>query len=54
MDFTIHQYLLATEPSILFATGTVQQAERSLPEIEEILGGRPLDYIFVSHMEPDE
>ncbi len=54
MDFTIHQYLLATEPSILFATGTVQQAERSLPEIEEILGGRPLDYIFVSHMESDE
>ena len=46
MDFTIHQYLLAT--------GTVQQAERSLPEIEEILGGRPLDYIFVSHMESDE
>ena len=33
MDFTIHQYLLAT--------GTVQQAERSLPEIEEILGGDP-------------
>ena len=54
MDFTIHQYLLAPEPSILFATGTVQQAERSLPEIEEILGGRPLDYIFVSHMESDE
>mgnify|MGYP003175049641 FL=1 len=54
MDFTIHQYLLATEPSILFATGTVQQAERSLPEIEEILGGRLLDYIFVSHMESDE
>ena len=25
MDFTIHQYLLASEPAILFAAGTVQQ-----------------------------
>jgi flavorubredoxin len=54
MDFTIHQYLLATEPSILFAAGTVQQARSIIPEIRKVLGGRPLDYVFVSHMETDE
>lgn len=54
MDFTIHQYLLAAEPAILFAAGTVQQARSALPKIRELLGGRPLKYIFVSHMESDE
>lgn len=54
MDFTIHQYLLAMEPSVLFAAGTVQQARSIIPEIKEVLGGRPLDYVFVSHMESDE
>ena len=28
MDFTIHQYLLATNPAILFATGTYEDAKR--------------------------
>ncbi|MBQ3427474.1 MAG: MBL fold metallo-hydrolase [Clostridia bacterium] len=54
IDFTIHQYLYASEPSILFAAGTVQQAKQILPEIKEILGDRELKYIFVSHMESDE
>lgn len=54
MNFTIHQYLLATDPAILFAAGTVQQAEAILPELKEILGDRPLKYVFVSHMESDE
>lgn len=54
MNFTIHHYLLATEPAILFATGTTQQAKEVLPKIKEILGGRPLKYIFVSHFESDE
>lgn len=54
MDFTIHEYLLNSEPSILFATGTLQQATAILPEIQEVLAGRPLKYIFVSHMESDE
>ena len=54
MDFTIHQYLLATDPAILFATGTAQQAQQSLPEIQKILGDRSLKYIFVAHMESDE
>lgn len=54
MDFTIHQYLYAADPAILFAAGTVQQAESILPEVQKILGDRPLKYIFVSHMESDE
>lgn len=54
MDFSIHQYLLASDPAILFAAGTVQQAEHVLPEIKSILGGSTLKYIFVSHMESDE
>ncbi|MEZ3485774.1 MAG: MBL fold metallo-hydrolase [Lachnospiraceae bacterium] len=54
MNFTIHQYLLASDPAILFATGTAQQAKAILPEIQNILGDRELKYIFVSHMESDE
>lgn len=54
MDFTIHQYLLASDPAILFAAGTVQQAEMIVPDIRKVLGDRPLKYVFVSHMESDE
>lgn len=54
VDFTIHQYLLASDPAILFAVGTVQQAESILPDIKKILGDKPLKYVFVSHMESDE
>ena len=54
MDFTIHQYLLASEPAILFAAGTVQQAAHTLPQIKAVLQDRPLKYIFVSHLESDE
>lgn len=54
MDFTIHQYLLATDPAILLAAGTAQQATAILPELKEILGDKPLKYLFVSHMESDE
>ena len=53
-DFTIHQYLLASDPAILFATGTWQQAKQILPDIQRILDGEPLKYIFVSNMESDE
>lgn len=54
MDFTLHQYLLATEPAILFAAGSLQQAKTILPQIQALLNGRELKYIFVSHMESDE
>lgn len=54
LDFSIHQYLLAVNPAIAFAAGTRAQAEQNLPQIREILGGRALKYIFVSHLESDE
>ena len=54
MSLPAHQYLLATEPSIMFATGIYAQAKWILPEVEKALNGRPLDYIFVSHLEADE
>ncbi|MBR1671802.1 MAG: hypothetical protein IJ702_02640 [Fretibacterium sp.] len=54
MDFTLHQYLLAAEPAVLFAAGTVPQARAALPQMREVLNGRPLKYVFVSHMESDE
>ncbi len=50
----VHQYLLAADPAIMFSTGTASQAEWILPQIETVLGGRPLKYLFVSHMESDE
>lgn len=54
MDFTIHQYLLNCDPAILFAAGTVQQAQAILPDLKKILKEKPLKYVFVSHMESDE
>lgn len=54
IDFTIHQYLLATDPSILFASGTCHEAEENIPVIRNILGDRPLKYLFIAHMESDE
>lgn len=54
MDFTIHQYLLVSDPVILFSTGTIRQAQTILPQIRKLLKGKALDYIFVSHIESDE
>lgn len=54
MHFTIHQYLLLSEEPILISTGTAQQAEQILPEVKELLNGKELKYILVSHMESDE
>lgn len=54
MNFTIHSYLLATEPAILFATGTHEQSQIILPQVKEILGECKLKYIVVSHIESDE
>lgn len=54
LDFSIHQYVLATNPVIVFATGTNKEAEENLPKIKEILAGKPVKYIFISHLESDE
>ena len=49
MDFTIHQYLLTSDPAIVFATGTQKEAAENLATIKEVLGERTVKYIFVSH-----
>lgn len=54
LNLPVNQYLLASEPSIMFATGSYDQASWILPQISEILGNRPLNYLFVSHSESDE
>lgn len=54
MSMPVHQYLLDTTPSVMFATGSHSQAEWILPQVKSILGTRSLDYLFVSHMEADE
>ena len=54
MSLPVHQYLLDTNPSVMFATGNHAQAEWILPQVKSILGSRPLDYLFISHMEADE
>ena len=54
IDLTFHQYLLLTEEPILVHTGSKEQAEALVPQLKEILSGRPLKYIFISHFESDE
>lgn len=54
MDFTLHQYLLLSEDPVLISTGTVDQAEKILPEIKKLLNGKELKYIIFPHFESDE
>lgn len=55
VDVTVQQYLLLGDThTVLFGTGMYQQAQKILPLIQKVLGARPLDYIFVSHLESDE
>jgi len=54
IDLSLHQYLLLTAEPALIQTGTIQQAEKLVPQIKELLGDKKLNYIFVSHFESDE
>ena len=54
IDLTFHQYLLLADESISIHTGSVQQAEALIPQLKEVLAGRTLKYIFISHFESDE
>lgn len=54
IDFTLHQYLLLSDEPVLISTGTLQQAEQILPEIQQLLGDRSLKFIFFPHYESDE
>lgn len=54
INLTFNQYLLPGNEPLLVHTGNFQQAKTLLPKIEEVLGDKPLKYIFVSHFESDE
>jgi flavorubredoxin len=54
IDLTFHQYLLLTDEPLLIHTGSVQQAEALIPQLNDVLNNKPLKYIFISHFESDE
>lgn len=54
MKLSMHQYLLLTEEPVLIQTGAIQQAEATIPQIKELLNGKAIKYILVSHFESDE
>lgn len=54
IDLSFHQYLLSDKEPLLVHTGNIQQAEVLVPQIKNILNGKTLKYIFISHFESDE
>lgn len=48
-----NSYLLTDEKTVLFDTVDKAVRQRFLENVEHALGGRPLDYIVVQHVEPD-
>lgn len=54
MKLSMHLYLLLTEEPVLIQTGAVQQTEITLPLIKELIGGKSIKYVLVSHFESDE
>ena len=54
INLSTHQYLLMCEAPTLIHAGTFAAAKENLPEIEKLLDGKSLEYIFISHMGADE
>ncbi len=54
IKLSMHQYLLLTEEPVLVQTGSVRQTRETLPQIKQLLGGKTIKYILVSHFESDE
>jgi flavorubredoxin len=54
IDLTFHQYFLMADEPILFHTGDVKQAAALIPQLKDVLNGKTLSYIFISHFESDE
>lgn len=51
---TFNQYLLLGEEPILFHTGSSHHVKLLMPLIKELLAGKSLAYVFISHFESDE
>lgn len=54
IKLSMHQYLLLTDEPVLIQTGAVPQAQKTLPQLKELLGKKSLKYILISHFESDE
>lgn len=54
IDLSFNQYLWMGEEPLLVHTGSHDQALAIMPEVEKVLGGKSLRYIFISHFEGDE
>ena len=54
IDLTFHQYLLNIDEPMLIHTGNMKHVEKLIPQIKNILRGKELKYIFISHFESDE
>lgn len=46
-------YLLLDEKSVLFDTVDWSACRQLLENMDHLLGGKPLDYLIINHMEPD-
>jgi flavorubredoxin len=53
-NYSCNQFLLRTEQPLLVHTGTHQDVVALLLQLEAILDGRSLEYVFISHFESDE
>jgi flavorubredoxin len=54
INLSFHQYLLLIDEPVLVHTGSIDQTERLIPQLKEVLGDKKLKYIFISHFESDE
>ena len=54
VDLALHQYLLMGDEAILIHTGTLNYSKELIPKLKEVLDGKNLKYIYVSHFESDE
>ena len=54
VDLALHQYLLMGDEAILIQTGTLNYSKELIPKLKEVLDGKNLKYIYVSHFESDE
>lgn len=48
-----NSYLLTDKATVLFDTVDWSACRQFIENIEHVLGGRPLDYMVINHMEPD-
>ena len=54
LDLAFHHYLLMGDEAILIHTGTLNYSKELIPKLKEVLDGKNLKYIYVSHFESDE